>query len=92
VSEDTERRLPRVERRHSRLVNRGTRPPPKVHAVWAAGDAADGSLHGFHTLCGRLIEGDTTNALDGWVEVPKTRDVTCASCVRAGNVRNLRLT
>jgi hypothetical protein len=89
MSDDTERRLPRVERRHSRLVNRGTRPAPKVHAVWAAGDAADGSLHGRSTLCGRLVEGDTTHAIDGWVEVPKSRDVTCATCLRAARAREL---
>ena len=48
----------------------------KVHAIYAAGSAEDGSLYGFFTVCGRQIKD-----LDQWRE-EEGAPVDCAACRR----------
>lgn len=47
-----------------------------VHAVWAGGDAASGSLYEFLTFCGRRIL-----QISDWTEIEEG-ELTCKQCRR----------
>ena len=51
-----------------------------VHLVFAGGGPQDGSLHGFYTLCGYLVLGNTNAPDNDWRETPA--DASCGNCTR----------
>jgi hypothetical protein len=53
-----------------------------VHAVHAAGGAEDGSLVGFPTYCGQMVD-----SLTEWREVPGLVAVSCLNCLTVAKSR-----